>query len=162
MTKAKYWKLGDKYAGITARGKHFLVKTLAQAKSKIGASPKSSKTHSKSKKRRTKTAKPKGTSRGGRKIFGNLGFKGLLVGVAGMAIAKIGIRMMLPQLPPEYHDPLALIGVGAVGKVANLPTKNLLPAGIITGGSTLIADLVTPNGLATLPTFGAQKGGYDL
>jgi len=31
-----YWKFGNKYAGLTSRGKRFVVNTLAQAKAKSG------------------------------------------------------------------------------------------------------------------------------
>lgn len=164
MSKAKYWKFGDKYAGITARGKRFVADSLSKAKAKIGktsTTPKS-KPKSQSKKRRTTTAKKKVRRRGGNKIFGSVGIKGLLVGIFGMAVAKIGVRMLAPQVPERYIDPVAMIATGAIGKVANLPTKNLLPAGIITGGSTLVADLAG----GIIPTIGGAGGigtrGYDL
>lgn len=165
MSKAKYWKFGEKYAGITKSGKRFLVESLSKARAKIGKSTSTSKSTSqtKSKKRRkTTTTKTKSKGKGGKKLLGSLGWKGLITGIASMTIGKILVRRVLPQLPPEYVDPLVMSGAGAIGKFANLPTKNLLPAGVITGASTLITDLLEPNGLLTIPRFGGNSGGYDV
>lgn len=166
MSKAKYWKLGDKYAGITSRGKRFVVDTLSKAKAKIGRSTSTTKRKpsKKAKKRSSsKTTSKKKKGGGGRKLFGNVGFKGVLVGTLGMALVKIGLRRFVPQVPERYVDPVGMITLGAIGKAVNLPTKNLLPAGVITGGSTLVTDLV----MGQLPMFGfgrngGNSGGYDL
>lgn len=58
MAKANYWKFGSRYAGVTARGKRFVVDTLAQAKAKM---PKSGKTRTSSKVKKTKTKTRKRT-----------------------------------------------------------------------------------------------------
>jgi len=50
MSKAKYWKLpGGRYGGITARGKRFIVDSLAKAKTKLG----------KTRSRKTRASNPK-------------------------------------------------------------------------------------------------------
>lgn len=59
MAKAKYWKLpGGRYGGITARGKRFIVDSLAKAKAKLGKGTKRvSKTTRKSNPKKTKKVK---------------------------------------------------------------------------------------------------------
>ena len=57
MAKAKYWKLpGGRYGGITARGKRFIVDSLAKARAKLGKKRKSKSSRSSNPKGKTKVA----------------------------------------------------------------------------------------------------------
>jgi len=59
----------------------------------------------------------------------------------------------------KYVDGAAMVGVGAIGKVAKIGTANLLPAGIIQLGSTFASDLF----FGGTQIFGGQgQGGYDV
>lgn len=59
---AKYWKLpGGRYGGITARGKRFIVDSLAKARAKLGKRRKSKK---------TRTSNPKKTTKKGKRSMG--------------------------------------------------------------------------------------------
>ena len=152
----KYWKLGDRWAWITSRGKRGISKSKATAMSKAGAGTSKSKSRSGS-----TTSKGKG---GGRKIFGTVGWKGFLAAIFSLAILRIIInRLTGGGVPGEYVDSVSMIGAGAVGKATGIGTAHLLMPGVVLGISKLIEDVVTPGGLYTLPTLGAQiQGGYDL
>jgi len=62
MTEAKVWKMGDKYAGISARGKRVVKNTKAAAEKAVGITGKKSKSSKKvvkTRKKVRKTAKKK-------------------------------------------------------------------------------------------------------
>ena len=128
-----------------------------------GKSPSKSKTErskTKTKKRkvtRTTRRRKKGGRRGGR-ILGNVGWKGMLAGIAGLTVTKYIARRFLP-VGEKYIDGAAMVGVGALGKVAKIGTANLLPAGVMMLGSSFAEDLIFGGGVGFVA--GAQ-GGYDL
>lgn len=99
---------------------------------------------------------------GGRKILGTIGFKGAIASIASLAVLRIGLRKVAPQIPDAYVDSAALMGAGVVGKVAKIGTAHLLAPGIVLGASKLIEDLLTGGGLVDLPGFGVSPSGYDL
>lgn len=158
-----YWKFGDKYAGISPRGKRFVVETRSQAISKAGKSntvSKSSKSAKKPKKGGSKTAKKgnKGGKRGAR-IVGNLGIKGLGVGAGLLAIAKFLVRRNMPQAG-AYTTGIANIGAGIVGKTVFKTGGSLIQFGAVDSLSELLYDVFTPGGMYDLP--GTKKtGGWD-
>jgi len=159
----KYWKFGDRYAGVTARGKKFVVNTLAAAKSKAGKSkavPKSKKPAKKPKtgRKRTTAKKSKGGRRGAR-IVGNLGIKGLSVGAGLLAAAKWLIRSRAPQAG-AYTTAIANVGAGLVGKTVFGTGSSLIQFGAVDGVSELIYDILTPGGAYDLPGV-AKTGGWD-
>lgn len=160
-----YWKFGDKYAGITPRGKRFVVDTKKQAISKAGKSktvPKSKPSGKKPKKGGSKTTKKgnKGGRRGAR-IVGNLGIKGLGVGAGLLAIAKYLVRSKAPQAG-AYTTAIANVGAGVVGKTVFGTGGSLIQFGAVDGLSELIYDVATPGGLYDLPGTAKSTGGWDF
>lgn len=141
------------------------VQVLASGKYKFVKNVKSSGsagTRSKRRKGNKRMAKSKKRGGGGRKILGTIGFKGLIASVASLAILRIGLKKVAPQVPGEYVDSAAMMGAGVVGKVAKIGTAHMLAPGIVLGASKLIEDLVTTGGLVNLPGVGASPRGYDL
>lgn len=94
-----------------------------------------------------------------RKAFGTIGWKGLLAGTASLALLRIAIRRLTGGMVPDaYVDSASLVGAGLAGKgIKQLGTAHLTMPGVVLGLSKLIEDVVTPNGLYTLP--GIQGGG---
>lgn len=94
-----------------------------------------------------------------RKAFGTIGWKGLLAGTGSLALLRIAIRRLTGgAIPDAYVDSASLIGAGLAGKgIKQLGTAHLTMPGVVLGLSKLIEDVVTPNGLYTLP--GIQGGG---
>ena len=160
-----YWKFGDRYGGITPRGKRFIVDTKTQAISKAGKSKTVPKSKSSAKKTRkggsktTKKNKGKGGRRGAR-IVGNLGIKGLGVGAGLLAIAKYLVRSKAPQAG-AYTTSIANVGAGVVGKTVFGTGGSLIQFGAIDGLSELIYDVATPGGLYDLPGTAKSSGGWD-
>ena len=114
------------------------------------------------KKRKTSMAKNKGRSGGGRKILGTIGFKGLIAGIASLAVLRIGIKRVAPQVPDAYVDSASMLGAGVLGKVAKIGTAHLIAPAVVLGASKLIEDLVTGGGLIDLPGVGVSPQGFDL
>jgi hypothetical protein len=152
-----YWKFGNKYAGVTSRGKRFVVNTRSAAMSKAGkksSSKRATKTK-KTKRRKTmaRTKKKKGGSRGSR-ILGNMGLKGLLLSGAILFGMKYVVRRFVPQAG-AYTTGLAAFGAGTVGKATGIGGKSLQSFGAVDAISELVYDLVTPNGMVSLPSVGS-------
>ena len=139
---------------VLASGKFKFVKNISKSK---GKSPKTKSSPTRAKRRKTRTTKKKGGRRGGR-ILGNVGWKGMLAGILGLTAAKYVARRFLP-VGEKYIDGAAMVGVGALGKVAKIGTANLLPAGVMMLGSSFAEDLIFGGGVGFVA--GAQ-GGYDL
>ena len=162
--RKKAIKMYGKARGLTeAQRKKVTLATPGHAKG--GNSPSKSKTkRSKTKssptrakrRKRTTARKKKGGRRGGR-ILGNVGWKGMLAGIAGLTVTKYIARRFLP-VGEKYIDGAAMVGVGALGKVAKIGTANLLPAGVMMLGSSFAEDLIFGGGVG----FVAGAGGYDL
>ena len=144
---------------VLASGKFKFVKNLPRGGEKVSKSKskKSSKTKSTKKRGKRTTTKKKGGRRGGR-ILGNVGWKGMLAGIAGLTVTKFIARRFLP-VSEKYVDGAAMVAVGALGKVAKIGTANLLPAGVMMLGSSFAEDIIFGGGVGFVA--GAQ-GGYDL
>jgi len=98
----------------------------------------------------------------GKRALGNIGLKGLLAGIAGLTVGRIINRKLGSPIPPAYEDGAVMTGVGLAGHaIKQLGTKHLTSSGLILLGSSLIADLVQPQGLVTLPTVGVPTV-YDV
>ncbi len=158
---SNWWAFGDRYAGITSRGKRFVVDTQKEAKAKAGSKsdPKTGKTTAKKPKKggskRTASKKNKGGRRGAR-IVGNLGIKGLAVGSGLLAVAKYLVRSKAPQLG-AYTTAVSNVGAGLVGKTVFGTGSSLIQFGAVDGLSELIYDVATPGGAYDLP--GIKTGG---
>ena len=142
-----------RYVGMDAKGRWKFLKHPSKSKSK---SKSSSKTTTKRRKRTTARRRKKGRRRGGR-ILGNVGWKGILAGIAGLTVTKFIARRFLP-VSEKYVDGAAMVATGALGKVAKIGTANLLPAGVMMLGSSFAEDLIFGGGVG----FVAGAGGYDL
>lgn len=162
-----FWAFGDKYAGISSRGKRFVVDTKSEAKRKAGtkSDPKAGKTTAKKPKKggskRTASKKGKGGRRGAR-IVGNLGIKGLAVGSGLLAVAKYLVRRQAPQLG-AYTTAVSNVAAGLVGKTIFGTGSSLVQFGAVDGLSELIYDVATPGGAYDLPgikTGGAVRWNY--
>ncbi len=152
----RVWKMVGghrRYVGLDAKGRWKFLKHPSKSKSKSKSSSKTKTT----KRRKKTTAKGKGGRRGGR-ILGNVGWKGLLAGIIGLTVTKYIARRFLP-VGEKYIDGAAMVGVGALGKVAKIGTANLLPAGVMMLGSSFAEDIIFGGGVGFVA--GAQ-GGYDL
>lgn len=154
---SNWWAFGDKYAGITARGKRFVVDTQKEARRKAGtkSDPKSPKTSAKKPKKggSKRTAGKKGKKKGGRRgarIVGNLGIKGLGIGSALLAAAKYLVRRNAPQLG-AYTTSVSSVGAGLVGKTVFGTGSSLIQYGAVDGLSELLYDVLTPGGAYDLP-----------
>ena len=153
----RVWKMVGghrRYVGMDAKGRWKFLKHPSKSKTKRSKT-KSSPTRAKRRKRTTARRK-KGRRRGGR-ILGNVGWKGMLAGIAGLTVTKFIARRFLP-VSEKYIDGAAMVGVGALGKVAKIGTANLLPAGVMMLGSSFAEDLIFGGGVG----FVAGAGGYDL
>lgn len=154
-----FWAFGDKYAGISPRGKRFVVPTKSEAKRKAGtkSDPKAGKTTAKKpKKGGSKSVASKNKGRRGARIVGNLGPKGLGIGAALLAVAKYLVRRNAPQVG-AYTTAVANVGAGLVGKTIFGTGSSLIQFGAVDGLSELLYDVVTPNGIYDLP--GIPTGG---
>ena len=156
----KFWKFGDKWAGISPRGKRFVVDTKSEAQRKAGtkSDPKTGKTTAKKPKKggsKRTASKNKGGRRGAR-IVGNLGIKGLAVGSGLLAVAKYLVRRQAPQLG-AYTTAVSNVGAGLVGKTIFGTGSSLIQFGAVDGLSELIYDIATPGGAYDLP--GINTGG---
>ena len=81
MAKAKYWKLpGGRYGGITARGKRFIVDSLAKAKAKLGKRRKSKRTRTSNPKKKVKRRMARKKKRKGGKSMTRTAFKMIRLG----------------------------------------------------------------------------------
>lgn len=130
MTKS-YWKLGDKWAGITPRGKRFIEPTKAKAMARAGT--KSPKTASKKKKTPKKTRSGGKTAKNSvvraKKILGNLGTTGLL---EDAAIGFFGANVLMGMgYPLESALPMTRVVQGIAGKALNRRGKGRLAYGVI-------------------------------
>ena len=156
-----YWEFGDRYAGISSRGKRFVVNTKAAAIKKAGnkSGPKTGKTTAKKPKKggskRIASKKKKGGRRGAR-IVGNLGIKGLGIGSILLAAAKYLVRSKAPQLG-AYTTAVSNVGAGLVGKTVFGTGSSLIQFGAVDGLSELLYDIATPGGAYDLP--GIKTGG---
>ena len=139
-----------RYVGMDAKGRWKFLKHPSKSKTRR------SKTKRTKRRKVTRTAKKKGRRRGGR-ILGNVGWKGMLAGIAGLTVTKFIARRFLP-VSEKYIDGAAMVGVGALGKVAKIGTANLLPAGVMMLSSSFAEDLIFGGGVG----FVAGAGGYDL
>ena len=166
---SNFWKFGDKYAGISPRGKRCVVDTQKQARRKAGvkSDPKSRKTSAKRPKKggSRRTAGEKGKKKGGRRgarIVGNLGIKGLGIGSALLAAAKYLVRRNAPQLG-AYTTSVSSVGAGLVGKTVFGTGSSLIQYGAVDGLSELLYDVLTPGGAYDLPgikTSGGTRWNY--
>ena len=162
-----WWKFGDKYAGITSRGKRFVVDTKKEASKKAGTksdpikAKRSAKKPKKGGSKRIAKNKGKGGRRGAR-IVGNLGIKGLAVGSGLLAVAKYLVRRNAPQLG-AYTTAVSNVGAGLVGKTVFGTGSSLIQFGAVDGLSELIYDIATPGGAYDLPgikTNGSVRWNY--
>lgn len=156
-----YWKLGDRLAYVTPRGKRGIVDKLSQvpssAKTKVTGSTKEKtrKSSPKTTKRRKKTVAKKKTTKkkGGFRLPGGLGPKGILTGVLGLAF--------IPRFIPVATPGAAKLGTGLVLRALNLGGGGAL-------ASVGIMELVAGQILPMLAGFGvggaaapSNAGGYD-
>jgi len=163
-----WWAFGDKYAGISSRGKRFVVNTQKQASEKAGTKSdpvKAKSTAKKPKKGGSKRIASKKNKKGGRKgarIVGNLGIKGLGVGSILLAAAKYLVRTKAPQVG-AYTTAVSNVGAGLVGKMVFGTGSSLIQFGAVDGLSEIIYDIATPGGAYDLPgikTNGSVRWNY--
>lgn len=156
-----YWKLGDRYAYITNRGTRGIVDKLSQvpasAKQKTSAKQESAQKSSPKKKRRTKKLpKKKKTSKGGFRLPGGLGPKGILTGILGMTV--------IPQFIPVTSPGAAKLGTGLVLRALKLGGGGALSS---VGIMELAAEFIGPAlgrfglGNGNGASGGGGSGGYD-
>lgn len=122
---SKVWKIVNKkrrYVGIRKSGRWTFLKT-----------PNPSKAPSKAKKKGSKTSKKNSV----RKLFGNVGWKGMIVGTAVLTAAKYLAKRFAP-IPPRYVDGVSMIGASFV-PVSGV--KNLRSAGMMDVGSEFLSDI---------------------
>jgi len=113
-------------------------------------------------KTKTKRSKKRMGGKGGKKLIGNLGLKGIVFGAAILTGLKYLVRNYLPQAG-AYTTAVSAAGAGLAGSVLGVGSKSLLQFGIVDGVSELIYDLVTPQGAVTLPFIpSGSKGGYEF
>jgi len=125
------------------------------------SAPKSTTRSEKPTARRRRRASSRKGRGGGKRPFGNVGWKGMLAGLASMTLIRLGIRKAFGAVPAEYVDSASLVGAGLIGKAAKIGTAHLLTPGIILGGSKIIEDIFSPGGYYTLGGVG-NAGGYDF
>lgn len=141
---SKVWKIVNKkrrYVGIRKSGRWTFLKSPSNP----------SKTPRKPKKRgKTTTNKRKKALS---TLFGNVGWKGMLIGTALLTVAKY-LTKMFPIVPPRYASGAAMIGTSFV-PVSGV--KGLRASGFMDIGSEFISDIA-------LGGFGQviQTGGYDV
>lgn len=153
-----YWAFGDQWAGISPRGKRFVVKTKKAAISKAGkstgATKKKPKSTSKTKRSGKTTTKKKGG--GGKKTFGQFGTTGLLSAGILYGCAKFVARKYFPQAG-AYTGAVSAIAAGGTAKALNLSGKSLFGFGLVELVSELLTDIILPGGLVTAPWVGATQ-----
>jgi len=104
---------------------------------------------------RKRSAK-RGAKRGGIRLLGNMGLKGMLMGGA-MLFAS---RSLLGGIGGEYNAPLTMIAAGVGSKAVGVSGASLAGAGIMELGATLVGKLL--GGGIALPFIGGWgSGGYD-
>ena len=99
----------------------------------------------------------RGAKRGGIRLLGNMGLKGMLMGGA-MLFAS---RSLLGGIGGEYNAPLTMIAAGVGSKAVGVSGASLAGAGVMELGATLVGKLLS-GGIA-LPFIGGGgvSGGYD-
>ena len=109
------------------------------------------------KRRRASSTRKKSAKRGGIRLLGNMGLKGMLMGGA-MLFAS---RSLLGGIGGEYNAPLTMIAAGVGSKAVGVSGASLAGAGIMELGATLVGKLLS-GGIA-LPFIGGGgvSGGYD-
>lgn len=96
-----------------------------------------------------------GNKRMGNKAIGGYSFKGLAIGMVILMLVKWLVRQFAPIAAP-YAQGASLVAGGLAGHLTGLPTKNMLPIGLMDLGSE-----VAVNALGGGYSLGSQ-GGYDF
>ena len=93
------------------------------------------------KRRRASSIRKKRAKRGGggRKIIGNLGLKGLLIGGGLTVLAD----MFIPPIGGAYSPALKLMAAGAGAKAIGAPGAMLMSSGAMLGAATAIRQLLS-------------------
>lgn len=155
MSKAKVWKFGTGYAGITARGKRIFKSTKSAAETAAGVkkrtSPASRKTSSGGKKRVPSSKKTSPS------LMGNLGFTGWLEAIAANIAGTYAARIFIPE---DLRAAAAgKILYGAQGHILNRRGKQFLPIGIIDFVADVVMDFLETgqSPLKALPPLSVTK-----
>jgi hypothetical protein len=155
-----YWKLGDRWAYITSRGKRGIVDKMSDvpssAKTKTtGSTKKKTRKSSPKKKGGTKTvAKKNKKGRSGFKLPGGLGPKGILFGALGLTMG----RRLLPTQSGGVQKTATGMGLRALKIGGGGP---LAGAGLIEIAADVIEGLLSGGGL-NLGIGGGTNGGTDF
>jgi hypothetical protein len=157
-----HWKLGDRWAYITSRGKRGIVDKLSDvpssAKTKTtGATKKKPQKSSPKKKttRRKKTVpkKKKTSKKGGFKLPGGIGPKGILQGVLGLAV--------VPRFIPSQSPGVKVLGTGIAMRALSLGGGGpLSAAGLIMTAAEFLNPYLT-GVMGTGMSRPSGPGGYD-
>lgn len=155
-----YWKLGDRFAYITSSGKRGIVDKLSQVPASAKKQSTSAKQESaqksspKKKRRKTTLAKKSKKSKGGFRLPGGLGPKGILTGILGMAV--------IPSFLPVTSPGMAKLGTGLVLRALKLGGGGALSSvGIMELAAEFIMPVLGGFGLGNGAAGGGGSGGYD-
>lgn len=101
--------------------------------------------------------KKKKSKRRGRKLIGNIGLKGAILG----GLTYFGVSRVMPNVGGPYAPAVTKVATGLVAKSVGVPGAMMAGAGLIEAVAIGIEQLMT-GGLA-LPFMGGggTQGGYD-